>query len=179
MAVVDYFLKIEGIQGESASVKHKGEIEVLSWSWGESQAGGHTGSGGAGSGKVQVGPFHFVAHSSIASPKLFLACASGQHFQKAVLSAARQVKGKAQDYLIWTLSEVLVTSFQTGGENQDALPTDAFDLDFGKIEVEYKPLPGADRWVNPVAITTWQKRLYWRARAPRDPRRVRLPSSPA
>ncbi len=140
MAVVDYFLKIEGIQGESASVKHKGEIEVLSWSWGESQAGGHTGSGGAGSGKVQVGPFHFVAHSSIASPKLFLACASGQHFQKAVLSAVRQVKGKAQDYLIWTLSEVLVTSFQTGGENQDALPTDAFDLDFGKIEVEYKPI---------------------------------------
>jgi type VI secretion system secreted protein Hcp len=139
MAAVDYFLKIEGIQGESASQKHKGEIEILSWSWGESQAGVHAG-GGAGAGKVQVGSFHFAAHSSQASPKLFLACANGQHFQKAVLTAARQAKGKAQDYLIWTLTDVLVTSYQTGADAPDALPVDAFDLDFGKIEVEYKPI---------------------------------------
>jgi type VI secretion system secreted protein Hcp len=140
MAAVDYFLKIEGIQGESASQKHKGEIEILSWSWGESQTGGFSSSGGAGAGKVQVGPFHFAAHSSLASPKLFLACASGQHFQKAVLTATRQAKGKAQDYLVWTLTDVLVTSFQTGADNPDALPVDGFDLDFGKIEVDYKPI---------------------------------------
>ncbi len=140
MAVVDYFLKIDGIQGESASQKHKGEIEILSWSWGETQTGVHAGGGGAGFGKVQVGPFHFTAHSSLASPKLFLACANGQHIQKAVLTAARQVKGKAQDFLIWTLSEVIVTSFQIGASDADALPVDAFDLDFGKIEVDYKPI---------------------------------------
>ena len=140
MATVDYFLKIEGIQGESTSVKHKGEIEILSWSWGESQAGGHAASGGAGAGKVQVSPFHFTAHTSQASPKLFQACASGQHFQKAVLTASRQVKGKAQDYLIWTFSDILVTSYQIGAENQDALPVDAFELSFDKIEVEYKPI---------------------------------------
>ena len=140
MAVVDYFLKIEGIQGESASQKHKGEIEILSWSWGETQTGVHAGSGGAGAGKVQEDHFHAVAHSSLASPKLFLACANGQHFQKAVLTAARQAKGKAQDYMIWTLTDVFVTSFQTGADDPDALPVDAFDLDFGKIEVEYKPI---------------------------------------
>ena len=140
MAAVDYFLKIDGVQGESASQKHRGEIEILSWSWGETQTGVHAGSGGAGAGKVQVGPFHFTARSSLASPKLILACANGQHIQKAVLTAARQVKGKAQDYLIWTLTDVLVTSFQIGADNPDALPVDAFDLDFGKIEVEYKPI---------------------------------------
>lgn len=140
MAAVDYFLKIDGIQGESASQKHKGEIEILSWSWGETQMGVHAGSGGGGAGKVQVGPFHFTAHTSLASPKLFLACANGQHIQKAVLTAARQAKGKAQDYLVWTLMDVLVSSFQIGASDPDALPVDGFDLDFGKIEVEYKPV---------------------------------------
>ena len=35
MAAVDYFLKFDGIKGESADVKHKDEIDVESWSWGE------------------------------------------------------------------------------------------------------------------------------------------------
>jgi type VI secretion system secreted protein Hcp len=140
MAAVDYFLKIEGVQGESASQKHKGEIEILSWSWGETQMGVQAGSGGGGAGKVQVGPFHFTAHTSLASPKLFLACANGQHIQKAVLTAVRQAKGKAQDYLVWTLMDVLVSSFQIGVSDPNALPVDGFDLDFGKIEVEYKPI---------------------------------------
>ena len=34
---LDYFLKLDGIPGESVDAKHKGEIDVLSWSWGESQ----------------------------------------------------------------------------------------------------------------------------------------------
>ena len=37
MAAFDYFLKLDGIPGESIDAKHKGEIDVLSWSWGESQ----------------------------------------------------------------------------------------------------------------------------------------------
>ena len=39
MASVDYFLKIDGIKGESGDSKHKDEIDVLSWSWGETQQG--------------------------------------------------------------------------------------------------------------------------------------------
>ncbi len=39
MAVVDYFLKIDGIEGESQDAKHKGEIDVESWSWGRHQTG--------------------------------------------------------------------------------------------------------------------------------------------
>ena len=31
---VDYFLKIDGIEGESQDAKHKGEIEVESFGWG-------------------------------------------------------------------------------------------------------------------------------------------------
>ena len=38
---VDYFLKIDGIDGESNDSKHKGSIDVESWSWGETQTGAH------------------------------------------------------------------------------------------------------------------------------------------
>jgi len=34
MAAVDYFIKFDGIKGESADAKHKDEIDVESWSWG-------------------------------------------------------------------------------------------------------------------------------------------------
>jgi len=39
MATVDYFLKLDGIEGESQDYKHKGEIDVESFSWGVSQVG--------------------------------------------------------------------------------------------------------------------------------------------
>ena len=41
MAAIDYFLKLDGITGESADSKHKGEIEVLSFSFGETQMRPH------------------------------------------------------------------------------------------------------------------------------------------
>ena len=47
MAAVDYFLKIAGIDGESTADGHKGEIDLESWSWGESNPG--AGSAGAAS----------------------------------------------------------------------------------------------------------------------------------
>ena len=37
---VDYFLKVEGIPGESLDAKHKDEIDVLGFNWGVSQEGG-------------------------------------------------------------------------------------------------------------------------------------------
>ena len=37
-AAADYFLKLEGVKGESKADKHKGEIEIQSFSWGASRA---------------------------------------------------------------------------------------------------------------------------------------------
>ena len=38
MATTDYFIKFDGIKGESTDAKHKDEIDVESWSWGETHA---------------------------------------------------------------------------------------------------------------------------------------------
>jgi type VI secretion system secreted protein Hcp len=34
MSAVDYLMKIDDINGESQDAKHKGSIEIESWSWG-------------------------------------------------------------------------------------------------------------------------------------------------
>jgi type VI secretion system secreted protein Hcp len=59
MALVDYFLKIDGIQGESPDKTHKAEVEIESFSWGETNTGTALQGGGMGSGKVQMQDFHF------------------------------------------------------------------------------------------------------------------------
>ena len=38
---VDMFIKIDTIPGESKDDKHKGEIDVLAWSWGLTRQGHH------------------------------------------------------------------------------------------------------------------------------------------
>jgi type VI secretion system secreted protein Hcp len=138
MAAIDYFLRIDGVEGESTDSKHKGWIDVESWSWGETQAASHGGAGGSGAGKVTFQDLHFVAKVSKASPKLFLACASGQHLKEAQL-VARKAGKEQQEFLTWTFSDLLVSGYQTGGtEAESALPIDSVSLNFAKAQVSYK-----------------------------------------
>jgi len=134
---VDYFLKIDGIPGESQDDKHKGEIDVMSWSWGESQTGTMSAGGGGGAGKVDMQDFHFVMHVNKATPKLILACAGGDHIKKAVLTCRKAGKTQ-QEFLLYTFSDVLISSYQTGGSHGEAIPNEQVSLNYSKMEVEYK-----------------------------------------
>jgi type VI secretion system secreted protein Hcp len=137
MAAVDFFLKFDGIKGESADAKHKDEIDIESWSWGETHSGAAR-PGGARAGKVAMQDFHFVMRLNSASPGLMKACATGQHIKMATLSARKAGKDQ-QDYLTFKFHDVLVSSFQTGGsEHADVVPTEQVSFNFAKIEVEYK-----------------------------------------
>jgi type VI secretion system secreted protein Hcp len=137
MAAVDYFLKFDGIDGESADSKHKNEIDLESFSWGATQSGTFAFGGGGGAGKVQMQDFHFVMKVNKASPKLFLACSTGEHIKKAVLTCRKA--GKEQhEYLKFVFTDVLVSSYQTGGSAGDVIPIDQISLNYGKIELEYK-----------------------------------------
>lgn len=138
MAAVDYFLKIDGIEGESMDAKHKGEIDLESWSWGESNAGSHAAGGGGGAGKVAMQDFHFVMKINKASPKLMGACATGEHLKKATL-ICRKAGKEQQEFLKIVFSDLLISSYQTGGSSHgDVLPTEQISLNFSKIEIEYK-----------------------------------------
>jgi type VI secretion system secreted protein Hcp len=135
---VDYFLKLDGIPGESADHKHKDEIDILSWSWGESQSGTmHTGGGG-GAGKVNMQDFHFMMKVNKATPKLILVCAGGDHIKKAVLTCRKAGKDQ-MEFLKYTFTDVLVSSYQTGGSSSgDELPMEQVSLNYAKMELEYK-----------------------------------------
>jgi type VI secretion system secreted protein Hcp len=137
MAAFDYFLRVDGIQGESADAKHKGEIDVLSWSWGETQPTPPGPGGGGGAGKVEMSDLTIVTRVSKASPHLLLACASGKHMKSAVLTGRKAGKGQ-QEFLTFSLTDILVSSYQTGASASVEPPTDSVSLNFAKIQVEYK-----------------------------------------
>jgi len=139
VAAVDYFLKVDGIDGESHDEKHKNEIDLESWSWSETQTGSHSGGGGGGAGKVSMGDFNFAMKINKASPKLMLACANGEHIKNAILTCRKAGK-EQQEYLKITFSDLLVSSYQIGGSaHGDLLPVDQISFNFSKIEWEYKP----------------------------------------
>jgi type VI secretion system secreted protein Hcp len=139
--MADYFLKIDGIAGESSDAKHKGEIELVSFQWGLTQSG-TTSGGGGGAGKAQFQDFHFTQKTQKSSPALMLACAGGQHIKGAVLTG--RTTGKKQlEFLTVKFTDVLVSSFQEAAHEPDR-PLEEVALGYAKIEVAYRPQgPGA------------------------------------
>lgn len=141
MAAVDSFLKIKGIDGESTDDKHKGEIEIDSWSWGLAQSGvgQRSATTGSGAGKANFQDIHFVSKVNKASPKLFLACATGQHLEQVDL-AVRKAGGTQVEYLKIKLTQVLVSSYQLGGaSHSDVVPSEQYSLNYSTVEVSYTP----------------------------------------
>jgi type VI secretion system secreted protein Hcp len=138
MAAVDFFLKIDGIDGESSDKKHKGSIDVESWSWGAAQEGTHASGGGGGAGRVAMHDFHFTMKVNRATPKLMLACATGEHLKKVLLTCRKAGK-EQQEYFRVSMHDVLVSSYQTGGNGRSSVvPMDQITLNFNSIQFEYK-----------------------------------------
>jgi type VI secretion system secreted protein Hcp len=137
-AAVDYFLKIDGIPGESQDEKHKNEIDLESWSWGETNSGSHAAGGGGGAGKVSMQDFSFSMRINKASPKLFLACAQGTHIKEANLTCRKAGK-TGQEYLKVKFSDLLISNYQTGGSGGDVVPVEQITFNFSKIEISYAP----------------------------------------
>lgn len=138
MAMVDYFLKIEGVDGESQDEKHKGEIQLDEWSLVASNSASFASGGGGGVGKVAVQDLQITKKTDKASAKLFTACCTGEHLAKATL-VCRKAGTEQQEFLTLVLTPVLVTRFDTSGAaDVNVIPTERVWLAFGKIEFKYK-----------------------------------------
>lgn len=138
MAAVDYFLKIDGIEGESQDAAHKGEIQLNSWNWGASNSGTMQFGGGGGGGKASMSNFEFTMRVNKATPKLMQKLASGEHIKNAVLTCRKAGK-TPQDYLKITFEDIIVANYSTGGSaGADAIPDESISLNFAKINFEYR-----------------------------------------
>jgi type VI secretion system secreted protein Hcp len=140
---VDIFLKLGDIKGESVDSVHKGEIDVLGWSWGLSQSGTtHEGPGG-GSGKVSVQDISFTKYVDSASHALILAACKGTHFKEATLVVRKAGGGStALEYIKIKLTEVIVTSVSTGGSGGEDRLTENVSLNFGEFSYQYTDQKG-------------------------------------
>jgi type VI secretion system secreted protein Hcp len=144
---VDYFLKVPDIPGPSEVAGHKGEIEVLGFSWGVTQTGTFASSGGGGAGKADFEELLVAARASMASPKLWLACASGEHIESAVLTCRRSGKPPV-DFLKLTLSDVLIASYTIDADEEP--PLDQISLRYAKIAMEFRPVDKSGKPKPPI-----------------------------
>ena len=133
----DIFAKIGDIKGESQDNKHKDEIEVLSFSWGVTNAGAISAGGGAGAGKATFQDLSIVHRIDKASPLLLKACATGAHFKDAIITHRKAGKGQ-QEYLIVKLNDVIITGVTHGGTGGQPF-SESVTLAFAKVDLEYKP----------------------------------------
>ncbi len=139
-AAVDYYLKIEGIPGESTARGFEGQIEVQSWSWGETQTGAMRGREGtilADAARPQ--PFIITKRIDKASPLLAKALASGQHFPSATITLCR-AGGEKQPYMRYVLHDCMITSIKPVAGD---VPME--QISFNYTKVEWKRLEGGGR----------------------------------
>ena len=132
----DIFARIGNIKGESQDVKHKGEVDVLAWTWGLAQTGSMAYGGGGGAGKVSFQDLTFSHRVDKASPALMLACATGQHLKDATITVRKAGKDQ-HEYLIVRMPDVLVTGVNSSVDGSDS--SEAVALQFAKVNLEYKP----------------------------------------
>jgi type VI secretion system secreted protein Hcp len=137
------FLSVKGakggvIKGESLDDAHKGEIDVLSWSWGM-HARASLGGGGA-SGKAAVHELKIVKQIDSASTALMSALRTNEPIVKALLTV-RKSGTKPLEFLKITIEQGRVTSItlEAGDPKGGAGLVENVSFSFNKISVEYVP----------------------------------------
>jgi type VI secretion system secreted protein Hcp len=126
MAAVDFFLKIDGIQGESQDDKHKGEIEVISFSWNVARHGG----------KASISDFKFVKVMDRSSPILAQTASQCSSPGTAYFVARKAGRGQ-QEYLKITMKEVFISSVSPNSGSE--VPLETVTLGFTSAEMKLAP----------------------------------------
>ena len=133
---IDTHIKFDGVEGEATHKDHKGEVELLSWSWNVSNASALSG-GGSGKGKATPGEMVIMHNYDKASPVLAKKCAQGVHFKEAVITARKSGEGQ-KDFIKVTMKEVYITSVapsaSAGGDIVESV-----SMSYGSIDFAYKP----------------------------------------
>lgn len=153
---LEMFLKLTGIAGESLDAKHKGEIDVLAWSWGLSQEVASAAGAGAGAGRVKIDNISIQKWVDIASPLLISFETTGKHITDGTLSTRKAgTAGKAGlDFLLFKMTDVIVTSVNVAASADTDRPTESITLSFGKFEFDYQPTK-ADGSLGPAGSVGW------------------------
>lgn len=142
----DMFFKVKGakhgqINGEAQDDTHKGEIEVLSWSWG--MQGKPSLGGGAASGKATMRELRIVKKVDKASTALMSALRTNESIKEGLLTLRKTGTSKLE-YLKITIQDgrVLALDIEAGDVNGSPTLVERVSFSFNKIEIEYVPQGG-------------------------------------
>lgn len=117
----DVFLRLDGVQGESTDARHKGEIDILSYTQALTGPFAHSATGtGAAAGKTICGPVTLKKFVDVSSPDLLLFVANGRHIPKAVITFRRPGGATQSEYYTVTLEDVVVTEIEQSESKIDA-----------------------------------------------------------
>jgi type VI secretion system secreted protein Hcp len=155
---VDYFLKLDGIQGESQDEKHKNEIQVLSWSWGAANVSSVAGTGGSGAGKVDMSDVSMMLNFDKSTPKFFKSVCAGTHIASGTLSAIK-AGGNGKPYLKVDFKELFVTGLQMSAAGEVPAVSLSFSYDEIKIDYSAQDEKGNLASVGPVTMNIKQNKL--------------------
>jgi type VI secretion system secreted protein Hcp len=117
-----YFLKLNGVTGQSENPRHRGEIEILGISWGSNNL---PANGAVNRAHASVNDVNVVKRTDQSTHFLFLAGNSGQNFADGMITV--EEIGDKQSLVRTTqiaLYSVQVSTFLSDGK------TDSFSLNF-------------------------------------------------
>ena len=131
------YMKLPDIAGESRRDGHEEEIDIMSIDWHMAQTSNTQIGSGRTSSRATVNPIGITKIYDASSPYLALACMQGKSFDEVVISF-RQDSGDAHlDYLIITLTNVVISSYSLNGTAMGEEINDAISLSFETVNVKY------------------------------------------
>jgi type VI secretion system secreted protein Hcp len=139
-AATDMFLKLGDIKGESLDDKHKDEIDVLAWSWGESDGTAQTRRNKAGLAVPDcIQDLSLTKYIDAATPDVIIDAVSGRVVPTATLTVRKAGASKGpQEYLTLTLTNVSISAYSTGGSGGEDRLTENVTLHFQRMDGSYR-----------------------------------------
>ncbi len=149
---VDYFLRIDGIEGESTDADHNKWIDVHSYSWGvETPALDSSAPRDRTSGKVNFIDLGILKSVDRATPDLMIHCANGKRIPTVELEGVR-TGGERHTFVKYVLNDCMVSSVNDDGtDSSQERPSEAVTFRYRKVTVEYRPIDQAGTPTPPVS----------------------------
>ena len=135
-SAADMFLKLQGVTGEAGDKDHKGEIEVVSWSWGMKAGTAGSKANAAVERAATIEELQVVKNVDKSSATLMMYLNTNRLVPKAQLTVRKAGK-EALEYLKIALEQVRVSSLQVESEGSTLVERVTFG--FAKVEVTYTP----------------------------------------
>jgi type VI secretion system secreted protein Hcp len=155
---VDIFLNIPKVGGESTDSQFAGQIDVIAWSWGMTQAGSAGSGTGSGTGKVNIQDLTLTKYTDKSSPNLMASCCAGTAYSGSgtpvILTMRKSGGPKPLVYMQISLYNVTVSSVTPSTSSSDDRQTEQVSLHFGAFQVQYTP-QNPDGSAGAAVTMTW------------------------